>query len=285
MTDVLRGYEKNVKIQASADEWMPWHPNEGAIMEELQALLETFSELGMARAVPPAGDWLYSQAPGQQAIALWEALREKTVPLGYWPLILGRQSESLTRSERTDSWPIPASRKEILAAAALVDLDVWARPVGADPAAEPGFDPQEFAEFGDFFAPEAMQPNHQFSVHLNLLTHQPYKEVGLAFLPVTSGWEVPAFFQIGGWNACPPPEVHVRLLQQWQQQYGAELVGYTGDVLELKVQRPPQNLEEARPLARLQYAYCPDIVEQGVQTLENLARTLVNSTVWYFWWD
>lgn len=254
-------------------------------MQALIDLLNSFSELGPARAVPPACDWYYTQAPGERAIGLWESLREKTVPLGYWPLILGRQSDSLTRSERTDSWPIPASRAEILAAAAAVDLKVWLQRQGGASAEEPDFDPEEFAEFGSFFAPEAMQPNHQFSVHLNPLTHQPYKEIGLALLPVSAGWEVPAFFQIGGWNACPPPEIHVKLLRQWQAEFGAELVGYTGDVLELKVLRPPRAIEQARVLAQLQYAYCPDIVEQGVQTLENLARTLVDSSVWYFWWD
>ncbi|HEY9841035.1 MAG: DUF4253 domain-containing protein [Candidatus Sericytochromatia bacterium] len=254
-------------------------------MKDLLDLLASFPEVGEARPVPPVGDWLYAQVPGPRAIELWEALRARTVPLGYWPLILGRQSESLTRPESHDSWPIPASREEILAAAAALDLDAWVQAQLGSDNFELSFDPEEFAEFGSFFAPEAMQPNHQFSVHLNLLTRKPYKEVGMAFVPVAAGWEVPAFFFIGGWNACPGPEVHVRLLQEWEQSHGAELVGYTGDVLELKVQRPPQTLEQAQQLARVQYAYCPDIVEQGVQTLENLARTLVNSSVWYFWWD
>lgn len=253
-------------------------------MQALLDLLAGIPELGPVRAVPPSGDWFYTYVPGEQAIALWESLREKTVPLGYWPLILGRQSDSISRSERTDSWPILVSRDEILAAAEAVNVADWARSQGAGPGDE-DFDAEEFAEYAEYFSAEAMQPSHHFSVQLNPLTHQPYQQVGLAFLPVPAGWEVPAFFQIGGWNACPPPEIHVRLLRDWERDFGAELVGYTGDVLELRVQRPPDSFEQALPVAQLQYAYCPDIVDQGVQTVENLARTLVGSSVWYFWWD
>ena len=34
-----------------------------------------------------------------------------------------------------------------------------------------------------------------------------------------------------------------------------------------------------------QFAYCPDIVDQGAGTLEALAAVLVNASVWFFWWD
>ena len=255
------------------------------VTNALLSLLEAIPEIGPARAVPPVGDWYYAQVPGERAISLWENLREQLAPLGYWPLILGRQSESLTRPGRSDSWQILASRDEIFSAAERLDLEAWVLRQLGEADFERSFDPQEFDEFGSFFAPESMQPNHQFSVHLNLLTRKPYKEVGMGLIPARESREVPAFFHIGGWNACPAPEIHVRLLQEWHQTYGAELVGYCGDVLELRVLKPPQTLEEARALARVQYAYCPDIVEQGVQTLENLARTLVNSSVWYFWWD
>ncbi len=31
--------------------------------------------------------------------------------------------------------------------------------------------------------------------------------------------------------------------------------------------------------------YCPDIVDQGVGTLDALATVLVSGSVWFFWWD
>jgi hypothetical protein len=34
-----------------------------------------------------------------------------------------------------------------------------------------------------------------------------------------------------------------------------------------------------------QYRYCPDIVDQGVGSIHDLAATQVPSSSWYFWWD
>lgn len=58
-----------------------------------------------------------------------------------------------------------------------------------------------------------------------------------------------------------------------------------GDVLEMRVTRPPQNDEDALALAREQYLFCFDIVDQGVMTIDNLRQSLLGSELWYFWWD
>jgi hypothetical protein len=34
-----------------------------------------------------------------------------------------------------------------------------------------------------------------------------------------------------------------------------------------------------------QYAYCPDLVDQGTKSLAALAATLQDAGVWYAWWD
>ncbi|HSG35259.1 MAG TPA: DUF4253 domain-containing protein, partial [Sphingomonadaceae bacterium] len=99
------------------------------------------------------------------------------------------------------------------------------------------------------------------------------------------GWEVPAYLRWGGWNACPPPEVHVAALRSWNERYGAELVGISGDALNLRVSSRPQTKEEATELAFEQFYYCADIVDQGVGTIANLAATLEAQDWWFFWWD
>jgi len=38
-------------------------------------------------------------------------------------------------------------------------------------------------------------------------------------------------------------------------------------------------------LAKEQYIFCNDIVDQGVGTVSALAATLLDSNYWYFWWD
>ena len=47
---------------------------------------------------------------------------------------------------------------------------------------------------------------------------------------------------------------------------------------------PPTERAEAEAVARAQYNYCVDIVDQGVETLAALAEEQVHSHRWYFWW-
>jgi hypothetical protein len=55
--------------------------------------------------------------------------------------------------------------------------------------------------------------------------------------------------------------------------------------LELRVPRPPATREAAVALAIQQYAYCYDIVDQGAGSIDALAASLMNGSVWFFWWD
>jgi hypothetical protein len=124
-----------------------------------------------------------------------------------------------------------------------------------------------------------------FYVHLDHRSGQPVREIYLAMLPTEKGWQTPAFVKFGGWNYCPPPEVHVAASKKWEQQYEVEVVAITGDTMEFYVSNPPQSREEALKLAQGQFLYCADIVYQGTQTLERLAATLQNNHSWFFWWD
>jgi Domain of unknown function (DUF4253) len=81
------------------------------------------------------------------------------------------------------------------------------------------------------------------------------------------------------------PEIHVAMLRKWNVEYGAELVGMTGDVLNLRVARKPQTKEEATTLAIEMFYYCEDIVTQGTGSINALAASLMESDYWYFWWD
>ena len=128
------------------------------------------------------------------------------------------------------------------------------------------------------------KPSTKFSCVFDVLTNKP-KAVTVALWPTTDGWAVPALMRYGGWNACPMLHVQVSLLRYWKEKYDAELVAIAGDVVELRVGKPPKTDAGALELAREQYSYCDDIVSQGTMSLERLAETLKNGTVWYFWWD
>jgi hypothetical protein len=114
---------------------------------------------------------------------------------------------------------------------------------------------------------------------------EPLAEVNIAIIPTGDWTTVPAYLRWGNWNACPAPEYHVAALRSWRERYGVELVGMRFDVMNLTTAKGPNTRQEALALAREQYAYCADIIDQGTGTFSGLAATLMASNWWYFWWD
>ncbi|UPK00766.1 DUF4253 domain-containing protein [Bradyrhizobium sp. 170] len=109
--------------------------------------------------------------------------------------------------------------------------------------------------------------------------------VQIALIPTDDPAAIPAYLHWGDWNDCPSPAYHVAALRAWRAQYGAELVGIDGDTMNLRVLRKPVTREEALDLARVQYAYCNDIIDQGVGSYRALAAELMAHNWWFFWWD
>lgn len=137
-------------------------------------------------------------------------------------------------------------------------------------------------------SPAEVEATHRFlSLRMNLLKQMLQKQapVLLAEIPTKNPWEVLAWIPFGGWNACPMPEEAMAVLKHWYEKYGA-VPGCIGhDTLELYVPQPVGEGEAAMQLAQEQFMFCEDIVYQGVESVPALAKTLEQSTVWYFWWD
>jgi hypothetical protein len=170
---------------------------------------------------------------------------------------------------------------QIIGDVADLDLDDWFRT--REKEAE-----ELYPEYPN--APSGEWPNGGHSMTSitsvrDVSTHEYLSEVLVALLPTPDPTLSAAYLKFGDWNDCPSPQIHVALAQRWQKSHDARLVVNTYDVLEFQVGRPIQAREEALDMARVQYLYCTDIVEQGTETLEALAATLCGSSVWYFWWD
>jgi Domain of unknown function (DUF4253) len=133
--------------------------------------------------------------------------------------------------------------------------------------------------------PDDIAPATSLVVLTDLRTQQPLMKVQLVLVPTTQSWQVPLLVGYGGYNACPYPEEHAAVLRRWEQQYGAKMAAMGPDYLELVVEQPPTTRGAAIALAAEQYAYCPDIVDQGTGTIEELAAALYQGSTWYFWWD
>ncbi|WP_294338547.1 DUF4253 domain-containing protein [uncultured Sphingomonas sp.] len=211
--------------------------------------------------------------PGDRALAEWERLR--SAGRG-WPVIVGGDEQLAAIAEQYSlDDPAPTPEAILKQAATLrmpADLAKWD---GTDDWRDP---------------PLGTWPTHPtkgagLTVASDILTGKPHPQVHILLIPTTQSWEVPAYLRWGNWNACPPPAWHVAALKQWHDHYGVELIGLDGATLNLRAARRPTDRTAALALTREQYLYCPDVIDQGVESLSALAAILMADDWWFFWWD
>lgn len=217
------------------------------------------------------------ETSGSKALAEWERLRRAGTG---WPVIIGNDEALELLGEHFEAVGDAESVESILEAAGKMRLheELLAR---TDEERLPEADKP--ALIGKW--PDVPPAESGLTVTGDIVTGKPFDRVHILLIPTADGAEVPAYLRWGNWNDCPHPALHVALLRSWNARFGAELVGLSGDVLNIRAKRRPATREEALALAWEQYLYCADIVEQGVETTSALAAALMETDWWFFWWD
>lgn len=212
---------------------------------------------------------------GVKALGELERLRGEYPRTGKYPVLFGdlEDYEAIRENMEFAAADVPPS---FISRQAIDPREWFARRISLDPdmfAAVEGDWPDE--------------PVEQMGIitHLDVLTGKPKKEVIIGLLEISHPWESFATLSWGGWNECPGPEEHCAIHRYWATQYASDVVSVTRDVVQCTVARPPRDPEASLALARQQYIYCNDIVDQGTNTIAALAASLLNSPNWYFWWD
>ncbi|MDM5329983.1 DUF4253 domain-containing protein [Neobacillus sp. CF12] len=202
--------------------------------------------------------------------ALIEGKRE-----GYTPLIIipSEMMVEIVDSEIGKEY-LPENRASIIAKSKEIDVKELLKKLLDD--VMPMEEDDDIA--GEFSIEEQM--NHFLSIEDAI-----NKKIIIAKVPTDKPWEVAAWVPMGGFNECPMPEEQVAVFKYWYEKYGATPALVTQDVWELFVENPPKTKAESELLAWEQFGFCGDIVWQGVGTVNSLAGTLINSSIWYFWWD
>ncbi len=218
---------------------------------------------------------------GRLAPAIWESLHLDLSSTGYWPILLGGDEKLQQYRGLADDESIESPAQIVTRAA---DVNVTELLIKLRERHLPLDDP-EYQEPEDGEWPDCVQPAPPFYASLDPLTSKPLPTVWFGLFPITDGSEAPAHLPFGDWNECPKPHEHVAMLKHWRTRYGAKVVAIAGDIVELCVDRRPQTRDEALALAREQYYYCADVVEQGVGSVSALAKVLMESDNWFFWWD
>jgi len=215
---------------------------------------------------------------GAQALSELTRLRAEFPSTGAYPFLVGGDDD-LERIQEAAEFN-EESPEAILADAARVDLAQWTQERRAE-AAEDELDEDELAGVW----PGENMTKGSTMLHADLLSGKPKAQANIGLVRLNNPWELPAHLKWGGWNECPCPEVHCAFHAMWAKEYGAQITGMSGDVIECLVAKPPRTQEQALRLAWQQYWDCTDIVDQGTESVAALAATLLNSPYWYFWWD
>ena len=72
------------------------------------------------------------------------------------------------------------------------------------------------------------------------------------------------------------------IIKHFDKNYSLELIGASGDWCEFIIHKEPKNWIQ---FAKEVYKVCPDVVDQGTETVEALADEMKKTKRLYFWWD
>lgn len=104
----------------------------------------------------------------------------------------------------------------------------------------------------------------------------------VSVLKATSIRDVLRAMGTNGWNYDLSPAMVIARIQEWDQRYGLVLHGAGFDWFEASFTRPPTDM---LAFANEVYEFCPDTVEQGLESVEALAAELRRSNTVSLWWD
>ena len=215
---------------------------------------------------------------GADAIRLLNGHRSRYRETRQYPFLIGERV-ALDTLERTPGFN-PEDPATIINTSQKVQIPDWIAERRAE-REDDGFSYDEIT--GEW--PDVIPDLGSLEFLRHLRTGKVNSEIYLGLARIEKPWHLPAVLKIGNWNECPEAEVHCAFHRSWQDRFGAEIVGLSADTIECQVTSPPMDRETATALAWEHYWYCPDIVEQGCETIENLAATLLAARYWYFWWD
>lgn len=188
---------------------------------------------------------------GDDAIRLLNEHRSRYRSTGLYPFLIG-DAEDLERVEEA----VDFHEQD---AAAIITASLEIEP------AQWFADRQREAEKYEFSADETLGEwpgealdKGSIMLHKHLTSGKVKREVFIGLARIEEPWHLPAVVKFGSWNACPAPEEHFALHREWQETYGAEITGMSGDVVECVVRKPPVDRDAATLLAWQQYWYCED---------------------------
>jgi hypothetical protein len=95
-------------------------------------------------------------------------------------------------------------------------------------------------------------------------------------------YEVLRTMGTNGWNYDIGPEMVIARLKEWEGRFGLVFRGIALDWVEAEFETQPKDM---LAFAKEVYRFCPDVVDQGTETVEALAADMKRTNSLYLWWD
>ncbi|MBQ1074179.1 DUF4253 domain-containing protein [Micromonospora sp. C31] len=230
----------------------------------------------------PPPYWL-SDAPPDPG--LWAWLRSRHPESGLWPLLLsGLSSEESRPWVDGEVFPADMSSPEHHDVAELL-AGWWAGCTSTD---EDGTSAVT-APFGRNWpglAPPGVQTEQPDELADQCADFLADGRTRLGLVPAVRSADTLA---VAGWSG---PTNHTgdageisAVLRSWEDRFGVRVVGVGFATLQLSVAAPPTSTGHALAVAAEHFAFCPDNVWQGAETLAAYAEQILGVRSWSFWWD
>lgn len=104
----------------------------------------------------------------------------------------------------------------------------------------------------------------------------------VAIIKGTDDLDILRYRRTDGINYDLENEDIVNKIAEWKSKYGLIVLGCDRDWLQVEFDKLPPNLGE---FSKEVYEFCPDSVDQGVGTIDNLKNSIKEMNGIWLWWD
>lgn len=123
--------------------------------------------------------------------------------------------------------------------------------------------------------------NNQCYVFYSKISYDATPEI-ICFLRSNDKYDVLRSLGTNGINYDIDTDQLVKRLTSWDNNYGIEIEGADSDWVDIKFINLPTDLKK---IAEEIYDFCPDSVDQGVGSIEELENYLKENNEVFLWWD
>ncbi|MDU1911761.1 DUF4253 domain-containing protein [Fusobacterium sp.] len=109
-----------------------------------------------------------------------------------------------------------------------------------------------------------------------------YPEKHVAVIKGKDKFDILKYRRTDGINYGLETEDIIEKVSEWDKKYEIDIIGCSRDWVLIKLNKLPQNLDE---FSKEVYEFCPDIVDQGVGSIESLKESIKMNKELFLWWD